>query len=204
MPRSRKRYGCEHGEDDPSEPCYRERLMTSQATGLNAEKAQTRTGDQADADGEKVAARRGPFTEHEGCGKGDGDDSSKDQDEDAKVMPDDAQIVKRESLPHELRRFACAGLGQHGSLVRCRGGGKARSRYNAHAGYGNDKGEKETGNAQQDGRVSDCGVQSRLNGVLLSFCAHVVHCTISRETSRLLLLLGYDRTAKRLLLTGLC
>ena len=89
-----------NGEDDPGETGHRQRLAAIEASGLDAQKAQTAARDHGDADCREVARRRLPFLKDQRRRQGKGHERGEEQQERSQVVPDNAQVVEGESLPH--------------------------------------------------------------------------------------------------------
>ena len=70
MPREVQGERGEQREDDPGETGHRQRLAAIEASGLDAQKAQTAARDHGDADCREVARRRLPFLKDHAVAKG--------------------------------------------------------------------------------------------------------------------------------------
>ena len=100
VPGEKKRDRREECEHDPREACDCKRLATSQATRLDAQELQQRADDERDADAQQVAFSGLPFLEHERRYKRHRHERRKELGERTEVVSDNAQVVKREPLPH--------------------------------------------------------------------------------------------------------
>ena len=100
VPREKKWDRREEGEHDPCEARDRKRLATPQATGLDAQELQQRADNERDADTQQVALGGLPFLEHERRYERHRHKRREELGERTEVVPDNAQVVKREPLPH--------------------------------------------------------------------------------------------------------
>lgn len=102
MPREVEGHRGEQREDNPGETRNRQRLTAIETPGLDAQKAQAAARDHGDADGREVTRRRLPFLKDQRRRQGKRHEHGEEQQKRAQVMPDDAQVVEGESLPHSL------------------------------------------------------------------------------------------------------
>ena len=94
MARPIQRQCGEKRQHEPRETCDRERLLPAQAPRLDAQEAQRRASNEKDADGEEVAFSRLPFSEDNRREQRRCQTDRREQDEHAKVVADDAQVVE--------------------------------------------------------------------------------------------------------------